>query len=191
MGDITEHFSYKEFKPSGAADNWIPTNQYQKMLITNLAKNLQIIRSNLPSISSMQITAGVRTEADYNRLKLGGYHPSETSDHYCGEVVGVDLLSPNFNKFGPKYIFSVGAADVVPTGIDIELFFKLAVQTTISKISNFGQVIFEQDPIKKVKWVHFSNNCQVAFSPYIETFLGRERFLITTDGGKSYVKYSA
>jgi hypothetical protein len=190
MGDITENFSYKEFKPSSAADTWVPTNQYQKILINNLASNLQVIRSKIPTTASMKITAGVRTTADYDRLVQGGFHPSETSDHYCGEVVSISSTSPNFNKFGLKYIFSVGAADVVPTGIDIELFFKIAVQYTMSGLSNFGQIIFEQDPVKNVKWVHFSNSCQVAFSPLIEKFLERERFLVTTDGGKSYLKYS-
>lgn len=190
-GDITENFSYREFKPTGSLDTWVPTNQWQKMLIDRLASQLQIVRTRMPAGSSMKITMGVRTAGDYARLKASGFHPSETSDHYCGEVVSVDPQSPNFKKFGPMYFFSVGAADIVPVGMDIELFFKMSVDCSVKGFADFGQIIFEHDPIKGMKWVHFANNSASVFSPKIGSFLGREKYLVTTDGGKSYVKYSA
>ena len=186
---ITLNFNFQEFKPYGAPDTWVPESEYQRILIVNLAKNLQIVRSAMQPGCSLSISCGVRTSVDYDRLVASGYHPSETSDHYCGNVVSISPSSPKYKKFGPDYYLSCGAADVIPKGMDIELFFKMAASLTLRGMCKFGQVIYEQDFNKKTKWVHFSNDYSSVFTPSIVSFLGKEKFLTTVDGGMNYTKY--
>jgi len=183
-------FAYAELRPSGAYQDWMPENDYQKFLVDNLAKNLQVVRSAMPAGCSMRVSSGVRTADDFNRLQLQGYHPSETSDHYCGNVVKIDKSSNNYKKFGPLYFFSSGAADIVPAGVDTEYLFKLGVNLTKKNLCKFGQIILEEDTSKATKWVHFSNDYSLIFSPDIVKFINRSQFLTTIDGGKTYTVYN-
>jgi len=189
MPQITANFAYAEFKPNGAPNTWLPENDYQNFLIKTLAANLQIVSNAMPKGCSISITNSVRTIGDYNRLKSQGYHPSETSDHFCGASITLSKDSSNRHKFGPNYYFSVGAADVISSGIDLKTFFDIAIGMTKSGVCKFGQLIFETDPIKGSKWVHFANDYSSIFSDAMVKFLGREKYLTTNDGGKTYVPY--
>ena len=183
---ITKNFSFYEFAPNGAETNWLPDNQYQKMLLMILANNLQIVRSQMPTYSFITISSAVRLKSDFDRLKAEGYNVSETSDHNYGNSV---LLTPGTNKykkFGPTYIFSVGAADCVPTGITPKELFNIAMQLIKSNKCKFGQVIHELDPVTKKEWVHFGGYENYFFSEQMVKFLGKKMFLQSIDGGKTY-----
>ena len=108
---ITKNFSFYEFRPKGRPKSWMPTSEFQKRLIVNLAKNLQTVRTALPNGSWIQITSGVRSASDYTRLIKAGYRPSKTSDHNFGNAVQLNTNTAKYKKFGPTYNFSVGAAD--------------------------------------------------------------------------------
>lgn len=186
MGDITSNFSYSEFRPYSAPYEWRPSSDYSKMLLDNLAKNLQVIHDALPYNVTMRISSGVRTLSDYNRLVKQGYNPSVKSDHYCGEAVPLEVGSNNYNKYGATYNFAVGAADIVTMGIDIIKLFDLAIRRTIEGKCSFGQVIYEYNPNDKDEWVHFGNDPSLVFSANICAFLNRGKFLKSVDGGKTY-----
>jgi hypothetical protein len=186
---VTQNFSYNEFRPNGSPDTWMPNSDYQKLLIVNLAQNLQVVRSSMPNGCSIAISCGARLQSDFKRLSDLGYHPSETSDHYCANVIPIDPSSSKYKKFGPYYFLSVGAADTVPNGMSIDSYFKLAISLTMQGKCRFGQVIHEIDPVQKKEWVHFSNDYSIFFSPTVVNFLGKTKFMTTTDGGKTYVPY--
>jgi len=190
MSNITKNFAYAEFRTYGAPSTWLPLNDYQKFLIDNLAKNLQIIRDHLLANCSMTITSAVRNEADFSRLSILGYHPAEASDHYCGNAIMINPSSKNFKKYGRYYYLSSGAADIVPSGISVEELFQLAVKLTRSDVCKFGQIILEEDRSRNTKWVHFANDYNLIFSKDVINFLGREKFLTTNDGGKTYKIYN-
>ena len=183
---VTPHFYYHEFRPKARPKTWMPTNQYQRMLMENLAQNLQVIRSAMPENSSIQITSGLRAPADYKRLKKNGYNPSTTSDHNFGNAVPLKINTPKFKKYGPTYNFSVGAADCVPTGMSTIDLFHLAIDLTKNNKCRFGQVIYEKNPATGAEWVHFGGDPKFVFSDNIIQFLNRTQFMESLDGGKSY-----
>ncbi len=183
---ITKNFSFYEFAPSGAGKDWLPDNQYQQMMITLLARNLQIVREQMPSYSFITITSAVRDAKDYDRLKKGGYNPSETSDHNFGNAVQLKPGTDKYKKFGPTYNFTVGAADCVPTGITAKELFNIAMQLIRNNKCFFGQVIYEHNPVKNVDWVHFGGYYTYFFSDPIVQFLDKPLFRKSTDNGKTY-----
>jgi len=187
---ITENFSYYEFGPKGSDNLWLPSNEYQKTMITLLAINLQAVRSAIPQCTSMRITSGVRLASDYDRLKAAGYNPAETSDHNYGNAVQLDVSSSKYKTFGSTYNFSVGAADVVPSGISAVELFETAVQMTVDKKCNFGQIIHEYDKDKGSEWVHFANDPANFLGPVALRLLNRSKFLESSDGGKQYSVYT-
>jgi hypothetical protein len=191
MGDITKDFSYYEFRPHGTAKKWIPRSQYRRRLLNNLAKNLQIIRNEIPAGAYMKVTGGVRTLSDYDRLRKKGYNPSETSDHYCGSSVPLSYGSKKYKKYGETYNFAVGAADIVPKGMGVWDLFVLAATLTKKGECDFGQIIYEkspnQDPAKVKEWVHFGGSLKGIFSNAIIKLVARSQFMKTTNGGKSYI----
>ena len=127
MGDITKNFSFYEFRPKGTPKTWVPNSDYQRMLIIELAKNLQVIRNAMPSGAFMEITNGVRLFSDYERLVAAGYRPSKTSDHNCGVAIPIDPNNPDkFKKYGETYNFATGAADTFPHGMGVWDLFKLS-----------------------------------------------------------------
>jgi hypothetical protein len=134
----------------------------------------------------MKISSGVRTLADYNRLVKQGYNPSVKSDHYCGEAVPLQPDSTNYNKYGATYNFAVGAADIIPVGMDAMQFFSQAMSLTIDGKCNFGQVIYEYDTSTHNEWVHFGNDPSAYFSKKICDFFARAKFMKSVDGGKTY-----
>ena len=185
MGNITKNFSYNEFKPKLADNSWLPNGEYQKLLIDTLAKNLQIIRNNVPKGVTMKITSGVRTLSDYYRLVEAGYNPSKTSDHYCGTSVPLKPDDKKYKKFGETYNFAVGAGDIVSTGMKIWDLFKLSYRLVKEGMCDFGQVIYEKNNNGK-EWIHYGNSLKGLFSKTIIDFIARDKFMKSIDGGKTY-----
>ena len=186
MGDITQNFSFYEFRPNGQPSSWKPNSEYQRMLIIELAKNLQVVRSAMPSGAFMRVTSGVRLLNDYKRLITAGYRPSKTSDHNCGIAVPLDPSKSKFKKYGETYNFAVGASDVVPNGMSVWDLFKLSFRLVKESMCNFGQVIYEKNPSDGSEWVHYGNALEPFFSDKIIKMIGRQRFRKSTDGGITY-----
>ena len=186
MGDLTQNFSYSEFKPHGSDKNWKPSSEYQKLLIVNLAKDLQIVRDSIPANCFMDITSGVRTIQDYYRLKNQGLNPSKTSDHYFGMPIKLDKNSEKYNKFGETYNFTVGAVDVVPIGFSSWDLFKIAFNLINSGVCDFGQLIYEKNPKNGIDWVHFGGSMHRIFTENLIALIGRDKIMKSMDGGKSY-----
>ena len=183
---ITKNFSYWEFGPKGCNKSWVPGNDYQKMLINNLANGLQVLRDTAPAKISISITSGVRTIEDYYRLQGSGYNPSSTSDHFCGNAVPIQPTDSKYKKFGPNYIFSTGAADTIPTGMKVYDYFIHAMKSFVRENVKFGQIIYEKNPKTKAEWVHISGPYSNYFSQGIVTWLDKKPFLKSLDGGKTY-----
>jgi len=186
MGDITKNFSYYEFRPHGTPKSWLPTSEYQKLLVDTLAENLQTVRSEMPSDSWMKITSGVRTLSDYQRLKNAGYKPSKTSDHNFGVSIPLDKHTSKYKKFGDTYNFSVGAVDVQPSGMSTKDLFNLSVKLVQGNQCDFGQVIYEYDPNTGAEWVHYGNSLAELFTYVIVDMINRTQFMKTLDGGRTY-----
>lgn len=187
MGDITPNFSFYEFRPRFKQKSWLPDNEYQEFLLRNLAINLQIVRDHVPNDVYMRVTSGVRTIADYNRLILSGYNPSETSDHYYGKAVKIKNPRKR-KKFGTTYNFSVGAADIQPAIITARELFNLSFRLVKEQMCDFGQVIYERDPIRNKEWVHYGNSLKEIFSEELISRIGRTQFMKSVDGGKTYIE---
>jgi hypothetical protein len=185
---ITENFSFWEFAPNSVKDkkSWMPDSEYQNEMVCTLARNLQIIRSLLPPKCQMSIISGMRHPDDFIRLKKQGYNPSETSDHNFGYSVGLTKGGDKFKRFGPTYNFSVGAADVSPKGISAWDLFKLSIDAVNGKKCTFGQVIYEKNPKSGSEWVHYGNDPAAFFSPWVVILMRRNRFMTSTDNGKTY-----
>lgn len=190
MGDITRNFSYYEFRPKGRPKTWKPSNEWRKLLIKNLAKNLQVVRSAMKKGCWMILTSAVRSDADYTRLIKLGYKPSKTSDHNTGLAIRLAAGSRKFKKYGETYNFSVGAGDVVSKGMSVYDLFKLAVKLNKAGKCDFGQIIYEYRPAtkkrRKAEWVHFGGSINSLFSPMVVKFLARTKYMKSLDGGKTY-----
>jgi len=186
LGDITKNLSFYEFKPKNSPKAWVPNSIYQKMMIINLAENLQIVRDKMPTGSYMKVTSGVRLLSDYSRLKSAGYNPSETSDHNCGVSIPLRKDTDKFKKFGETYNFSIGAADIVPIGMSVLDLFKLSFRLIKEGMCNFGQVIYESNPKNGSEWIHYGNDPADFFSKKIVKLINRQKFLQSLDGGKTY-----
>ena len=189
MGDLTNNISYSELKPNGSPITWKPEFPIQDLMIKTLAKNIQIVLDTAKCHANF--ASGVRTSGDYDRLMQLGYNPSATSDHFCGNVVSLDPVKQlaKYKQYGSHYMFSVGAADTIPTGIIIKDFFKLAIKLNKAGTTNFGQIIHEIDPDKKTEWVHLSNNMNAFFSKDVCNMFPRPPYQYTVDGGKTYNDY--
>ncbi len=186
MGDITNNFSYYEFRPKGTPRTWKPEFKLQELMIIEMAENLQIVRNALPQ--TMTINSGVRVPSDYNRLLLAGYYPSPTSDHFYANAVPIELTNTKRKLFGSYYSYSVGAADVKINGNYSDLF-NLAIKLNIEEKVYFGQIILESSP-RGSMWIHFGNDPYKFFSAFMCPLITRTTYLTTTDGGKSYLKVS-
>jgi len=116
----------------------------------------------------INIASGLRTLADYNRLKAGGYNPSRTSDHFYG-------LMP----------FTAGAVDFFTDGT-ANLFYDLYGKRKNGRIIlpngefQVGQMILEKN---KTHWIHIANPRRL-FDP--KAPLPKQMFLRSDDNGKTY-----
>ncbi len=139
----------------------------------------------------INVTSGMRTRDDYNRLKARGYHPSETSDHFFGEAVPLTRKS-KIQKFGNFYSYSVGAADIVPAcGADVafdrlkDYISPIAGWVSFPQVNlRVGQLILEHG---KSYWLHVSNPATLVYSrQFAKEYLKRIHFLKSLDNGKTY-----
>jgi len=187
---ITKNFSFWEFGPRGCAHNWVPDNEHQKMLVEDLALNLQKLRNEANRIRkanvSIYISSGIRSIADHYRLQGAGFNPAETSDHFFGVSVPVIKGGKHHLKFGDTYNFSVGAADCIISGMNTMAFSRMAMEEHREGVVQFGQIIYEKNPVKKSEWVHLSNAYGNYFSDRIVSWLNKTPFLQSLDGGISY-----
>ena len=179
---LTTNFKLSEFISSDP-------NAYQLVLLTKLAKNLQIVRDLLQDYSvtgkkvSVSITSGVRTEADYNRLVSKGYNPSKTSDHFCGlqlsakPTIGAADLKINNCKLSYRQI----AAKLIEWNEDTKNDLLL------------GQIIYERNPATGAEWIHVGNDWYNVFDTEIAKAIDtmRQKYLMSLDNGKTYVTFSA
>lgn len=186
MGDISKNFSYSEYKPHGASYSWIPDSKYQKLLINNLTKDLQVVRSEMSSGCYMKITSAVRTLSDYHRLKNKGHNPSQTSDHFFGASIKLNKNSKKFSIFGDTYNFASGASDIVAVGMSNWDLFELTFNLVNSGACDFKQVIYEKNETTGVDWIHYGGSIYSLFSPEIVELLKKPKFMKSLDNGKSY-----
>lgn len=173
---LTTNFKSEEFTTTP----WEKLPAFQQFLFQQMAKNLQVLREacGLP----FKITSAMRTLADYQALKVKGYNPSETSDHFYG--VPVPISNPDKQKlFGAYYNFSVGATDF--TTVDNPKVFAKAQELMAKGKFNPGQLIHEQG--NGMNWIHLSNNPQVIYGPdFCSRFLKKPGVLVSNDAGKTY-----
>lgn len=181
---LTANFKLKEFTKSDV-------NDYQLIMLKVLAQQLEEVRTHFninnnfkkdkSKAVSITITSGVRTQADYERLKSKGYNPSQNSDHFCGYQPG--------NK--PTF----GAADIIINNLSISLFdaFKEIAKFANSNAWHFGQVLYESNPKTKSEWIHLSNDPDWLFSSfYMQDYLRNCRNLkigYSNDNGVTFKKY--
>jgi hypothetical protein len=127
-------------------------------------------------------------------LRRKGYNPSETSDHYFGNVV---LISSErkVERYGDYYPYSVGACDIVPkcAGGAQHAFDKLIVHANKKRSTlelpggdvKLGQLILERRGSSQ--WLHIANHPSVVYCDRMcEILLRRTPFLVTLDNGKTY-----
>jgi len=176
---LTANFSSSEFGSD--------LNEFQLALIKILATNIQIVRDRLNAMNikkvktkpvSISISSGVRTKADYDRLKANDYNPSSTSDHFCGWAISA-----------PKP--TLGAADLTFGNCKLSTLeiFKLIVAMNKAGETDFGQVIYEVSA-KGNPWIHVSNNPKSIFVSKVAEAVSRVPYLISTDNGKTYKAYN-
>ena len=170
MGDLTPDFSAWEFAPASwpmyRRKEWGPTTS-QWLMLESLTK--EVLQPTRDQFGRIEITSGARTLADYRRLIGNGYHPSWRSDHFFG--LPVPTADGFLDEFGPSYIFSVGAADIVPRGTQKPstraVFDWMAAELPPA---SFGQIIYETHQRadgSEARWIHASNPKSVVFSAQI------------------------
>ena len=175
---LTKNFKLSEFTKEDL-------NEYQIALIKLLAKNLQIARDLLQEYAvdgknvTVTINSGVRTQSDYERLVNKGYHPSKTSDHFCGYQL---LAKP-----------TMGAADLHIGNCKLsykEIALKLKEWNENTKNDlMLGQVIYEKNPATGAEWIHVGNDWYAIFETDIAKAIDtmRKRYMMSLDNGKTYV----
>jgi len=170
----------KQLTPNFKLSEFIKTDPtpYQESLLQLLADNLQKVRDMLQPYAvegkkvSIGISSGVRTEADYERLKAKGCNPSKTSDHLCGLQT---TAKP-----------TLGAADIYVSNCKLslkEIFTKIMYWDKTLQVS-FGQVIYEYNPARNSEWIHVGNDWNKIFQPGIT--VSRKKYLTSMDNGKTY-----
>lgn len=179
--NLSKNFKLSEFTSVDQSD-------YSIALLKLLASQLQIVRNNLQEYAkdrkkqvSISISSGVRTQADYDRLKKSGYNPSETSDHFCGLQL----------KCKP----TLGAADITVSNCSLSLhdIASMIIYWNIEGYVNFGQIIFEYNPKTKFAWIHVGNDWNSIFaSTFLKDFydINRKKYLMSLDNGKTYKTFN-
>lgn len=179
--NLSKNFKLSEFTSVDQSD-------YSIALLKLLASQLQIVRNNLQEYAkdkkkqvSISISSGVRTQADYDRLKKFGYNPSETSDHFCGLQL----------KCKP----TLGAADITVSNCSLSLhdIASMIIYWNIEGYVNFGQIIFEYNPKTKSAWIHVGNDWNSIFaSTFLKDFydINRKKYLMSLDNGKTYKTFN-
>jgi len=136
---LTTNFSLEEF--TSIAWDSIP-ERGQKQLKA-LAEMLQMIRAKIGK--PIMVNSGVRSLADYNRLKKAGYNPSKTSDHF-------------FWNQPDGYDMAVGAVDITCSSFGKQQdFYNEVLKLKRSGAIDPGQLLFEKTNPMGVGWVHIAN----------------------------------
>ena len=168
---LAKNFSLSEFTKTDVTD-------YQLSLLKILAGELQKVRDFLQdfksgkSAVSISINSGLRTQADYDRLKKSGYNPSATSDHFCGlQLQGKP---------------TIGAADIAVKNCSLTLREIASKIIELDKFGDvhFGQVIYETNPKTGSEWIHLGNDWTQIFHPDID--VSRTKYMQSLDNGKTY-----
>jgi len=186
---LSENFILKEFTHNKISVNSITS--IQQLMLENMANSiLQPTRSFLCSEKNtkikIKITSGMRTVSDYHRLVKKGYSPSETSDHFYGYPVPL-RNKEKIKKFGAKYVYSVGACDIIP---DMNVFeaFEIICWLEGKGVIETGQIIYEK--FKNTEWIHISNPYHLFYSnEFVQEFMCKYPILVSVDGGKTYERY--
>lgn len=168
---LAKNFSLSEFTKTDVTD-------YQLSLLKILAGELQKVRDFLQdfksgkSAVSIGINSGLRTQADYDRLKKSGYNPSATSDHFCG-------LQLQGNP-------TIGAADISVKNCSLPLreIASKIIDLDMDGVVHFGQVIYETNPKTGSEWIHLGNDCKLIFQESVN--ISRKKYLMSLDNGKTY-----
>jgi len=188
--EITDHFYESEFARKG----YIIT-PIQRYMLLNLCNILEAIREFLSAEykkdTPIAVRDGIRLPSDNNALRKKGYNPSETTDHFFGNIVKLHSRQ-KILRFGKYYPYSVGAADIVPKCGAYEAFDKMksyftrktGIITLPNRHIRIGQMILEE---RNSCWIHVSNPPELIYSPdIVSAFLERPHFLKSDDNGKSY-----
>jgi len=190
MPQLSKNFHSKEiFK-----DDWKDVPLISQHLAKHLVRyTLQPIRYKLRF--KMIISSGARNSADVTRLKKQGYSPSQTTDHFFGQGQRLKPTSPKIKKFGSVYSFSVGAVDFYPKGYNaipssMMDYFRLIVKMNENREIWAGQVILEKG--KRTQWIHISNDTSCMYTDSAKKMLGlhKNKYLISSNNGKSYKVYN-
>jgi uncharacterized protein (TIGR02145 family) len=165
---LTKNFKLEEFLIRNGYPS-IPVadlNQRTFDQIQIMANMLQVIRDEIGK--PIKITSGVRMQEDYDRLLRKGDKPSETSDHYYGNIIPYAKESKAYKKYGANYALAVGAVDIVCLGMDtIELYNSILKMRYDGKIKT-GQLLLEKDG---TFWVHIANDP----SPWLDDAQKKQR----------------
>lgn len=175
---MKNYFRMSEFISQGFPEN--PSKE-QKLMIWNLRDEiLNPIRQEINS--RIDIVDCCRGISEYNLLKKKGYKPSKTSDHFFGNII--TEAGSNGEIITSKY--SVGAVDFYCPRKNMDEVFRIAREMAIGLKINPGQVILETG--FRGKWIHISNPKNLVYSDsFIEEMrLMKNRFLISTDNGRTY-----
>ncbi len=158
------------------------------MLICKIAENIEMLKLKMPPRSNIRVIEGVRKPGKPFALEHKGIKSSPISNHYFGSVV---RTPPNLrSEFGLDYAYSVGAANIVVSGMAPSELFRLAVDLTRRCRTKFGSITLHMGYKDIRSWIHISNDPFEVYGPHIATMIkGGPKYTYTKDGGKSFHVY--
>ena len=189
---ITTNFQLKEFtdRPHELL------TPIQRFMLLNLCSILECIRSflseALKTTIPLVVSSGIRLPSDTNKLRNAGNNPSETSDHLFGNIVKL-RSKVKIKMFGRYYVYSVGAADVVPVcgatdafQLMLPYFNRQTGEVNLpGGTIKVGQIILEKKD--NSDWLHVSNPWDLVYSgQMVASFFNRKHFLTSVNNGESY-----
>jgi hypothetical protein len=161
--NLSAHFAWHEFA-RGTGLDIRSANTRTIQMATELANTLELIRAYIGN-RAITINSAIRTPAKQAEIEAAGSNPSPTSDHYYAE--------------NPASPLSVGAADIVASGMTaIDLFNKI-LEMKYDGMIQTGQVLLEKH---NTWWVHIANPPS--------KFLNASQLSQRSDSSKNLVAYS-
>jgi hypothetical protein len=196
---LSKNFDHSEFFTEDNKPDFYDLSLFVRVGLKLLSEKLEFVReqANLKfpnRAKGIKVSSGVRTFEGAQKLRLKGYNPSVTSDHFLGEKVF--LSGPERAKKGDKYghVFDVatGAVDCYVIGLNnrqmADLYEYLVLNERQFFIKNVGQFIFEKG--KSSCWFHISNKIEDVFGPSLARLIDRDLFLTSLDNGASYKQFT-
>lgn len=177
---LTENFTLEEFSKEQLTDYQIGLLKVLAVQLQKLRDSLQEERIDPKKPVTIGISSGVRTMADYERLKKKGYHPSKTSDHFCGlQLDGKPCL---------------GAADIYVKNCRLNYhdIAKRLIMMDQDAVVRVGQVIWEKNPKTGSEWIHIGNDWTYIFeAPEVVEAINktRKKYLMSLDNGVTYKEF--